>query len=73
MDVDPLSLAVLGALFVGLLVLVLVAWIVRAWVRSMVRMVKLAIWAGFTLLFVGIIVAAGVWFLYGDAIRAAMG
>lgn len=69
---DPLSLAVLGALFVGLLVVVVAAWIVRAWVRSMMRMVKLAIWAGFTLLFLAIIAAAAVWFLYGDAIRAAM-
>lgn len=70
---DPLSLAVLGALFVGLLLVVIAAWIIRAWVRSMVRMVKIAIWAGFTALFLGIIAAAAVWFLYGDAIRAAMG
>ena len=69
---DPVSLAVLGSLFVGLLVVVILAWLIRAWVRSMVRMVKLVLWGGFTLLLLGIIAAAGVWFLYGDAIRAAV-
>lgn len=69
---DPLSLAVLGGLFVGLLVVVILAWLIRAWVRSMVRMVKLVFWGGFTLLLLAIIAAAGVWFLYGDVIRDAV-
>ena len=70
---DPVTLGVLGALFVGLLAIVVVAWLIRAWVRSMVRMAKLLIWGGLTLLFLGAIAAAGVWFVYGEQIRAALG
>lgn len=70
MDMDPLTLGLIAALVLGLL---LAAVLIRAWIRGMIRMVKMVIWGGLSLLVLLAIGGAVTWFLYGDQIRAALG
>ncbi len=67
---DPVTLGVLAVLLVGIVGLVVLALVVRAWIRTLKWMIKLAFYATVTLLVVSAIGAGVAWVVYGDQLRA---
>ncbi|MEZ4318399.1 MAG: hypothetical protein R3F61_12885 [Myxococcota bacterium] len=66
---DPVTLGILGGIAVVLILLLLTVWVVRAWIRTLKLMMKLAFYGFVTLVIVGAVAAGAAWFLYGDQIR----
>lgn len=67
---DPLTLGLIAALLLGVL---LAGVLIRAWIRGMIKMVKMLIWGSLSLLVLLAVAGAITWFLYGEQIRAALG
>ena len=67
---DPITLGVLAVLFVGIVGLLVLALVVRAWIRTLKWMVKIAFYGTLTLLVLGGVGAGVVWILYGEQLRA---
>ncbi|MCB9678985.1 MAG: hypothetical protein H6737_28045 [Alphaproteobacteria bacterium] len=69
---DPITLGVLAAIAIGIVALLVTVFVVRAWIRTLKMMMKLAFYGFVTLLVLAAGGAGVAYFLYGDQIRAML-
>ena len=69
---DPVTVGILLLLVVGIFGILAVIFVIRAWIRTLKLMVKLAFYGFVTLVVVGAVGAGVAWVFYGDQIRALL-
>jgi hypothetical protein len=67
---DPITLGVVALLFIGIVVLLVGAFIVRAWIRTVKWLARLAFYGTLAALVCAGVGAGVVWVLYGEQLRA---